>query len=281
VLGFLMLAFGMKFLSAIDQSYHLNIFSREVYLAIWFVIAVITGFYLLGKIKFSHDSDLPFISVPRMLLSMASFVFAIYIFTGILGNDLKAIGAMIPPKSSSDFSISGNVNASMVNESISTYCGPGKYDELFELPYGLTGYFNYEDGIRCAREMNKPVFIDFTGHSCSNCKQMEAKVWSDPNVLKVLRDEYVVISLYTDDKTKLPEDEWVTAKDGKILKTIGEVNVNFEIDNYKTFATPWYILADSDGKLLTRPMGKEMNIENFLAFLNSGIEKFSNTSINH
>ena len=271
VLGFMMMAFGMKFLSSMDQSYHLGIFSREVYLAIWFVIAVILGFYLLGKIKFSHDSDLPFISVPRLLLAMASFVFAVYVFTGVLGNDLKAISSMIPPKSSQSFTIGGGSETeSTLSNQDGTFAGPGRFNDVFHLPYGLKGYFDYEDGLAAAKKLNKPIFLDFTGHSCSNCKQMESQVWSDPRVLQILKEEYVIISLYTDDKTKLPEDEWITTDEGKVLKTIGELNVYFEIQRFNTFATPWYVLLDQKENILTDPIGKELNVENYLAFLKRG-----------
>ncbi|MGC9344176.1 MAG: cytochrome c biogenesis protein CcdA, partial [Bacteroidales bacterium] len=203
VLGFLMLAFGLKFLSSIDQAYHLNIFSREVFIAIWFILSVFLGLYLLGKIKLSHDSDIPYLKVPRLLFAAAVFVFATYLFTGIFGNDLKAISALLPPKTAQSFTIGGTASVVSADDQSETYCGPGKYDDLFELPYGLKGYFDYDDGVRCAEEKQKPIFLDFTGHFCSNCKQMENQVWSDPEVMQRLREEYVVISLYTDDKTKL------------------------------------------------------------------------------
>ncbi len=276
VLGFLMLAFGMKFLSSMDQAYHLNIFTREIYLAIWFVISLLIGFYLLGKLKLSHDSDLPYISVPRLLLAMVFFVFGIYLFTGIFGNDLQLISSMIPPRSEQSFHI-GSPAVVPVNENDDdNYCGPGKYSEMFEFPYGIKGYFNYEDGVNCARTRNKPIFLDFTGHTCSNCKQMEAKVWSDPEVLQRLKEEYVVISLYTDDKTKLPEDEWVTASDGKVLKTIGEINRHFEAEHFGTIATPWYVLTDANGDLLTEPRSKDLNVSSYLSFLDEGIHNFKN-----
>lgn len=272
ILGFMMLAFGMKFLSSMDQSYHLGIFTREIYLAIWFVIALMMGFYLLGKIKFAHDSDVPYISVPRLLLAMASFVFAIYVFTGIFGNDLKSISSMIPPKSAQSFTFGSSGNSSeATSDNSATYAGPGRFDDVFHLPYGLKGYFYYEDGIAAAKKLNKPIFLDFTGHSCSNCKQMESQVWSDPRVLQRLSEEYVIISLYTDDKTKLPEDEWITTEEGKVLKTIGEMNVFLEIQKFQTFATPWYVLLDADENLLTEPMGKDLNVENFITFLDKGL----------
>ena len=274
VLGFFVLAFGMKFLSSMDQSYHLGIFSREVYLAIWLVISVMLGLYLLGKIKFSHDSDTPFVTVPRLVMAMASFVFALYLFTGIFGADLKTISALIPPKSSSAFTFS-NTSVSVNSENSSTYCGPGKNDELFELPLGLKGYFDFEDGLKCAKEKNKPIFLDFTGHFCSNCKQMENQVWPDPEVLKLLKNEFVIISLYTDDKTKLPESEWVTDKAGKVQKTLGDINKTFEIERFSTIATPWYVLLDTEGNVLVSPRGKDLRPASFAAYLQSGLDAFN------
>ncbi len=274
VLGFMMLAFGMKFLSSMDQAYHLNIFSREVYIAIWFVISLMIGFYLLGKLKFSHDSDLPYIGVPRLILAIIFFVFGIYLFTGIFGNDLKGISAMLPPKSAQSFNIGSTTVVSVNDDDSQNYCGPGRFSEYFEFPYGIKGYFNYEDGIACARSKNKPVFLDFTGHTCSNCKQMESQVWSDPEVQKRLKEDFVIISLYTDDKTKLPEDQWVTRPDGKVLKTIGEINKYIEIDNYGTIATPLYVLTDADGNLLAEPHTKDLDVESYLSFLDEGLANF-------
>ncbi len=274
VLGFLMLAFGMKFLSSIDQAYHLDIFTREVYLAIWFILSVFLGLYLLGKIKLSHDSELPYIKVPRLLFAAAVFVFSIYIFTGIFGNDLTSIASLIPPKSSQSFVIGGGNAITASDDQSETYCGPGRFDDLFELPHGIKGYFDYEDGVACAEEKNKPIFLDFTGHFCSNCKQMENQVWTDPEVLQRLKEEYVVISLYTDDKTKLPESEWITTEEGDVLKTIGEQNVYFELQQFKTFATPWYVLLDAEGNLLAEPRGKDLNVDSYLEFLDEGLRKF-------
>lgn len=274
VLGFLVLAFGMKFLSSMDQSYHLGIFTREVYLAIWFVIAILLGMYLLGKIKFSHDSETTHVSVPRLILALASFVFAVYLFTGIFGADLKNISALIPPKSSSAFTFSSNSTNSESTINSNTFCGPGKYEELFELPLGLKGYFNYADGINCAKAKSKPVLIDFTGHFCSNCKQMENQVWTDPTVLNLLKNEFVIVSLYTDDKTKLPENEWVTSREGKILKTIGDINREFEIVKFKTIATPWYVIVNENGEVLVPARGKDLNASSFAAYLQSGIDAF-------
>jgi len=274
VLGFLVLAFGMKFLSSMDQSYHLGIFSREIYLAIWLVISVLLGFYLLGKIRFAHDSEIQTVSVPRLLMAMASFVFAIYLFTGIFGADLKTISSLIPPKSSSAFSFSSGAAGAANVENSQTFCGPGKYDELFELPLGLKGYFDYEEGLKCAKEKNKPIFLDFTGHFCSNCKQMENQVWPEPEVFELLKNEFVIISLYTDDKTKLEESQWFAAKDGKIIKTLGDLNKYFEIEKFNTIATPWYVLLNTDGEVLVSPRGKDLDALSFAAYLQSGLDTF-------
>ncbi len=274
VLGFIVLAFGMKFLSSIDQTYHLKILSREIFLSIWFILSIMLGLYFLGKIKFAHDRDLPYISVPRFTLALASLTFAVYIFTGILGADLISIASVIPPKSDSTFSLSSPSKAVDAFDQSSTYCGPGKYDQRFTLPHGIKGYFSYKDGIKCAIEKNKPVFLDFTGHSCSNCKQMESRVWSDPVVLKMLKEEFVVISLYTDDRTIADNEDFVISHDGSEMRTIGEINQKIEIEKFNTVATPLYVLLDHKGNLLAQPKGKDLNVQNFIDFLEEGKENF-------
>lgn len=274
VLGFIILAFALKFLLIIDQTYHLDFISREVYLSIWFVLSILLGIYFLGRLKFAHDSNVPYITVPRFALAIISFTFAVYLFTGILGADLRSISSHIPPKSASAFSFNTSSSTAGENDQVSTYCGPGKYNDLLSLPHGLKGYFNYEDGLKCATEKNKPIFLDFTGHSCSNCKQMENLVWSDPEVLKILKEDYVVISLYTDDKTKVSTENIVFRLDGKELRTMGEINKNIEIERFNTIATPLYVLLNHDGKLLAQPIGKELNVQNFINFLQAGKARF-------
>jgi thiol:disulfide interchange protein len=275
ILGFFVLAFGMKFLSSMDQSYHLGIFSREVYLAVWFVISLLIGFYLLGKIKFAHDSEVPFVSVPRLIMAIAAFVFAVYLFTGIFGADLQNISALVPPKSASTFTFASGAAKTESNENSNTFCGPGKNDELFKLPLGLKGYFDYEDGLNCAKSRKKPVFLDFTGHFCSNCKQMENQVWTDPEVLRLLKNEFVIISLYTDDKTRLKESEYYISKSGKTIKSLGDKNMFFERESFNTLATPWYVLLDDEGNQLVPPRGKDLNPSSFKAFLQSGLDSFN------
>ena len=279
VLGFVILAFSLKFVSNIDQSYHLGIMSRDVFLAIWIVLFVLLGAYLLGKIKFSHDSDTPFVSVPRLILAIASFTFAMYLLPGLFGADLNAVSALIPPKTAQQFDLTKNqINVAGQGDNVpSTLCEQPKYADILHLPHGLDGYFDYEQGMACAKKLNKPVLLDFKGHACANCKEMENKVWSDPEVLKRLREDYVIIALYVDDRTKLPEDEWVTSSyDGKLKKTIGKKYADFQISRYNINSQPYYVLVDTEGENLVEPMGYDLNIDNFVEFLDNGKQAFSN-----
>ena len=280
VLGFVVLAFGMKFLSAIDQSYHLGIMSREVYLSIWIVIFIMLGFYLLGKLKFAHDSDLPHVSVPRLVFAIAAFSFAIYMVPGLFGANLSSISALIPPKSSQEFDLTSGKGSpiSSIQENFPSGTGGminAKYSDFLHLPYGLNGFFDYEEGMAFARKNNMPVLLDFKGHACSNCKEMEGKVWSDPSVLSRLRGNYVIIALYTDDRTKLPEDEWITSEvDGKVKKTLGKKNLDLQIRRYNTNTQPLYVLVDPDGNTLAEPRGHNLDVEAFRNWLDGGLEKF-------
>ncbi len=279
VLGFIILAFSLKFIANIDQAYHLNILSRDVYLAIWIVIFILLGIYLLGKLKFSHDSEIPFISVPRLVIAMVSFTFALYLLPGLFGADLNAVSALIPPKSAQQFDISKSqvvvsILDSQGDEPISL-CENPKYGDILHLPHGLEGYFDYEQGMACVKKLNKPVLLDFKGHACANCKEMENKVWSNPEVLKRLQNDYLIIALYVDDRTKLPEDEWVTsAYDGKVKKTLGKKYADFQITKYSINSQPYYVLVDTNGKTLVEPKGYDLNIDNFIKFLDSGVEEF-------
>lgn len=279
VLGFVILAFSLKFISNIDQTYHLGILSREVFLAIWIVLFVLLGVYLLGKLKFSHDSDIPFVSVPRLVIAIASFTFALYLLPGMFGADLNAVSALIPPKSSQQFDLTKNqvVSVNDHGDNVPTsLCEVPKYSDILHLPHGLEGYFDYEEGMACAKKQNKPVLLDFKGHACSNCKEMENKVWSNPEVLKRLKEDYIIIALYVDDRTKLPEDEWLTSSyDGKVKKTMGKKNADFQITKYGINSQPYYVLVDTEGNNLVEPMGHDLNIDNFVKFLDDGKEAFN------
>jgi len=289
VLGFLELALGLKFLSIADQTYHWGILDREVYLAIWIVIFVLLGIYLLGKIKFSHDSDVPHVSVPRLMLAIISFTFAIYLFPGLFGAPLKALSGYLPPQHTHDFDLNdiirkntqliieenNGTEKAVVEEQTVADCGTPKYGDFLHLPHGLMGYFDYDQGMECAKMQNKPVFIDFTGHGCVNCREMEARVWSDPKVLHLLREEFIVIALYVDDKKTMDEEEWYVSKyDGKKKKTIGKKNADFQISKFGENTQPNYVILGHDGEKLVEPHYYDLNVEHFVDFLQSGLEEF-------
>jgi thiol:disulfide interchange protein DsbD len=276
VLGFVILAFSLKFIANIDQAYHFGILSRDVFIAIWIVLFILLGFYLLGKIKFSHDSDLKHVSVFRLLVAIVSFTFALYLLPGLFGADLNAVSALIPPKSAQKFDLTKNqVVGLSPNVQPQSLCETPKYSDILHLPHGLQGYFDYEQGMACAKKLNKPVLLDFKGHQCANCKEMETKVWSDPEVLKRLQNDYLIIALYVDDRTALPENEWITSTiDGKVKKTIGKKYADFQISKYNINSQPYYVLVDPNGDQLNEPKGHDLNIENFIKFLDEGKQKF-------
>lgn len=272
VLGFLVLAFSTKFLLALDPSN--KILTRELYLAIWIVLFTMLGMYFLGKIKFAHDSDLPHVTVPRLLLSIVSFTFVIYLFLGLFGYELKTIAPLLPPKSPNGIDLTQRPmysSAPMAAGEQDEACTPVKYADLFHMPFGLNGFYSLEEGLACAKESGKHVLIDFKGHFCSNCKRMEASVWSDPEVLSTLRNDFVIVALYTDDRTKLPESEWFTSElDGREKKTIGQQNVDFEIKRFRTNTIPLYVIMDADGNVLGEPRGTDLDIQSYLGWLKGG-----------
>lgn len=282
VLGFLMLAFSMKFLMTIDSVYSLKILSRDIYLAIWIVLFSLLGFYLMGKIRFHLDSDLQYIGTFRLFLIIAVFSFVVYLIPGLFGAPLKGLSALLPPPGKSSFVITGTTGQEKQSSTLtvpageqSSQCQEPKYGDIFEMPLGLNGYFEYKQGLQCAAEQGKPVLLDFKGHACANCKLMEAKVWSDQEILKRLRENFVIVSLYADDRTTLPENEWVTSKvDGKVKKTIGKVNEDIEISKFRTNALPLYVITDKQGNPLNRPMPSNLNIEEYKKWLDEGAELF-------
>ncbi len=282
VLGFIMLAFSMKFLMTIDSVYSLGILSRDVFLAIWIVLFSLLGLYLMGKIKFRHDSDLHHIGVFRLLLIIATFSFVVYLIPGLFGSPLKGISSFLPSPNTTELNLYNMITetryaptAEVQEASVSTLCSEPKYADKFDMPYGLKGYYEYKQGLECASEQGKPVLLDFKGHACANCKLMEAKVWSDPGVLQLLRDKFVIVSLYIDDRTSLPQDEWITSSlDGKVKKTLGKVNEDLEISKFKTNAMPLYVITDDQGNALIEPMPTNLNVEEYKQWLNDGIKAF-------
>jgi thiol:disulfide interchange protein DsbD len=283
VLGFIMLAFSMKFLMTIDSVYSLRILSRGLFLAIWIVLFTLLGFYLAGKIKFSHDSDLPYIGTFRLFLIIVVFSFVMYLVPGLFGAPLSGLSSFLPPSRSTDFNLARMIAENKSSPSAlssqpfetTTLCAEPRFGDIFELPLQLKGYYDYKQGLACAKEQGKPGLLDFKGHACANCKKMEAKVWSDPEVLRRLRDEFVIISLYVDDRTQLPEDEWITsAIDGKLKKTIGKVYEDLEISKFRTNALPLYVIADHEGNPLNTPMPTNLNIEEYKTWLDEGLAAF-------
>ena len=268
VFAFVLLAFGLKFLSNIDQVYGFGLLNREIYLSIWIVLFFMLGLYLLGKLKFSHDSDLPYVGVGRFFLSVAIFSFVVYLFTGLLGNPLSGISSLIPPASERSFTVQSSSNS--VNSAPEQLCGPAKYADKLHLPHGLSGYFDYEQGLACAKEQGKPVLVLFKGHACANCKKMENTVWDNPELLKLISEKYVVTGLYTDDRTTLPETDWTKSDDGTVLKTMGKKNLDIQISKYKTNSIPFHVIIKPDGTELK--MGVTFDEAEFKAFIEQGIE---------
>lgn len=269
VFAFVLLAFGLKFLSNIDQVYGFGILSREIYLAIWIVVFFLLGLYFLGKIKFSHDSDLPYVGVGRLFLAIITFTFVVYLFTGLLGNPLASVSSLIPPQSVRTGFYSNTAGASQ-NPTVEL-CGPAKYADKLHLPHGLPGYFDFEQGLACAKEQNKPLLIVFKGHACANCKKMENTVWTDSEVQKLLSDKYVLVGLYTDDRTTLEETEWVTSSDGKVLKTMGKINLDLQISKYKTNSIPYHVIIQPDGTEIK--LGVTFDNAEFRTFIEEGLSQ--------
>lgn len=268
VFAFILLAFGLKFLSNIDQVYGFGLISREIYLAIWIVLFFLLGMYFLGKIKFPNDSDFPNVSVGRLFLVIITFTFVLYLFTGLFGAPLRAISSFIPPPSVHPIVMSTSSGISQIG-SAQAECGLAKYSDKLHLPNGLIGYFDFEQGMACAADQGKPALVVFKGHTCSNCKRMENSVWMNLEVNRILSENYVVIALYDDDRTKLDEHDWVYKSDGEILKTLGEKNLDIQINNYRTNSIPFHVIIKPDGMEYT--MGSTFDNEEFVSFLNKGI----------
>lgn len=265
VLGFIEVALGLKFLSVADQTYHWGLLDREIYLAIWIVVFTLLGLYLLGKIRFEADSEVKHIGIFRLFLVIMDFTFVVYMIPGMFGAPLKALSGYLPPIETQDFIMGSNPSQQVVSIEEAT---KGE-----KLPLGLTGYHSMEEGYAAAKASGKPVFLDISGLACVNCREMEQRVWSDPKVLSMLKNDFVIVVLYTDDKTKLPESEWVTTSSGKVLKDRGRVNAWFVRENFGVSAQPNYVLLSPDGKQLAPIRGYNTDIDGFVEFLNSGLEK--------
>lgn len=278
--GFIELALGLKFLSNVDLIYHWRLLDREIFLVLWIVIAFLMGLYLLGKIKFSHDSPLPYLSVPRLFFAIATFSFSLYLVPGIWGAPLKAMSGLLPPITTQDFNLDAlqykfTNNSANSHPSESKAIPPKRLTEKLSVPFGLTAYFDLNEGMAAAKALNKPVMLDFTGHSCANCRKMEQEVWQDQEVLKRIRENFVLISLYVDESQELPEDEKYTNSKNEKITTEGEKNLDYEITKFGFNAQPLYMFLDVNGNILSDvKYGYDSNIQKFIQHLDSVKARF-------
>ena len=277
VLGFVELMLALKFLSMADLAYHWGILTRDVYLVLWIVLSALLGLYLLGKFRLSHDSQLEHLSVGRLLMAVLAFSFMTYLIPGLFGAPLPLLAGYLPPQSNHDFSIAsaeGGAAPALARANLPAQCEAPRYAEFLELPHSLPGYFDLEQAKRCAKAQNKPIFIDFTGHACVNCRKMEASVWSDPQVLKRLREDYVVVALYVDDKAELPAaEQYISPRDKQLKTTLGKRNADLQITRYGFNAQPYYVVLDPNDptdKPLIAPVAYEPSVEKFGEFLDRG-----------
>lgn len=272
VLGFLELALAFKFLSIADLVYHWGILDRDIFLAIWIVIFSALGLYLLGKIRLPHDSKLDHIGVPRLLLALLTFAFVVHMIPGLWGAPLKILSGYLPPITTQQFKIEGGISSD----------GPStnspqeiKYGDLLKIPHGIPGYFDYEQALEAAKREGKPLLIDFTGHGCVNCRKMEENVWVDPQVLKRLKEDFIMVALYIDERLELPENEWYTSSyDGKLKKTLGKQNADFQITRFNNNAQPYYVILDHNEQLVAKPRGYNTDISAFVEFLDGAKNEF-------
>ena len=272
VLGFIEVALGFKFLSVADQTYHWGLLDREIYLAIWIVVFFLLGLYLLGKIKFPHDSpEQKPLSVFRLALVIGVFTFVVYLIPGMWGAPLKALSGYLPPIETQDFVVYNHADGPLAVSGTAVAT-----DADLDLPHGLKGYSTIEAALTAAEKQGKPVFVDITGHGCVNCREMEARVWSDPKVLEIMKNDYVMCALYTDDKTKLDEKDWLTLDNGKVLKDVGRKNSYIVRTRFNVNAQPNYALLGRDGELLVPVRGYNLDIDGFVNFLNSGLAAYNN-----
>ncbi len=271
VLGFLELALAFKFLSIADLVYHWGILDRDIFLAIWIVIFSALGLYLLGKIRLPHDSKLEQLEVPRLLLALVTFTFVVYMIPGLWGAPLKALSGYLPPLTTQQFSLTGAKSSESASPSTEVVL----YGDLLKIPHGIPGYFDYEQALAAAKREGKPLLIDFTGHGCVNCRKMEENVWVDPQVLKRLKEDFVMVALYIDERLELPESKWYTSSyDGKEKKTLGKQNADFQITRFNNNAQPYYVILDHQEKLLATPRSYNTDIAAFVEFLDGASAEF-------
>jgi len=273
-LGFLELALALKFLSSADLVWHWRWFDREVFLVLWIVIFAMMGFYLLGKLKFSHDSTLNYISVPRLLLAIISISFAVYMVPGLWGAPVKILSGLAPPMHTQDFILSKS--SGTASQASLDFPKKVKHDEVLHPPVGFNVFFDLDEGVAYAKLVNKPIMLDFTGWSCVNCRKMEDDIWIDEAVASVIKEKYVLIQLYVDErKIKMPADK---VHYSKYLKgdtdDLGRWNQDLQATRYGANSQPYYVLTDHDLNPLVKPQGAIFDAKEYTAFLQSGVDQF-------
>jgi len=274
--GFIELALAIKFLSNVDLIYHWHLLNRDVFLVIWIVVFGLMGMYLLGKLKFSHDSDVPYVSIPRLFFAIATLCFAIYLVPGLWGAPLQPLSGFIPPATTQDFNLDnlkysiGNNSSSKISADNSAAKAPEKYIDKLKVPFGLTAYFDLQEGMAAAKALNKPIMLDFTGHSCANCRKMEEQVWKNPDVLQRMKNNFVLISLYVDESAELPASEQITTAKGEKITTVGDRNLEYEITKFGFNAQPLYMFLDLQGNPLSDvKYGYDSDAQKFITHLDA------------
>lgn len=275
--GFIELALALKFLSNVDLSYHWGILDRDVFLVLWIVIFGLMSLYLLGKIRFSHDSELKYLTVPRFFLALLSLSFTIYMIPGLWGAPLNALSGFIPPAVTQDFNLNNiQYQTSVAAPGTILAKPPIKYTDKLKVPFGLTAYFDLEEGMAAARLLKKPVMLDFTGHTCANCRKMEEQVWKQPEVLSRIKQDFVLISLFVDESARLPVEEQFKTPDGDMVTTVGEKNLAYEKAKFGINAQPLYMFLDLKGEPLSDvKYGYDPDVSRFLAHLESVKQEFA------
>ncbi|MCK5857246.1 MAG: thioredoxin family protein [Bacteroidales bacterium] len=278
VFGFIEIALGLKFLSMADLGANWGLLDRETFLALWIVTFSFLGFYLLGKLKFKGDSDVPVIGVPRLFLSIITFSFVVYMIPGLWGAPLKMISGYVPPMTTQDFDLNRMIVENSGGGGIThkNDLGKRKYTDILHMPTGFEGFYDLEEAKAYAKKVNKPIFVDFTGKTCANCREMENNVWTDSEVKRILNEEYVMVALYADANfIKLAEEDWITTAEGKIIKRLGSKNLNYQITRFNMNAQPYYVLMDYDETVLTEEnKAYDKHIPNFIKFLNDGVAEY-------
>ena len=307
VLGFIEIALGLKFLSVADQTYHWGILPRELYLAIWIVVFVLLGIYLLGGLRIGEEPAPKRLSPVRIGLAVASFAFVVWLCTGLCGAPLKPLAGSLPPQralapasaapglpGSAPTLAPASAPAGLPGASGSAAAGPGapsvagapsattaglapapprKYTDFLHAPHGIPAYFDYAEALAAARAAGRPVLLDFTGHGCVNCREMEARVWSDPRVLSMLLNDYVVCSIYTDDKKTVAPEDWVTLPSGKVLKQLGKINSHFALERFGVNSQPCYMIIDPLTEQQKVPStAYNLDVDAYIAFLQAGLK---------